>query len=115
MLFTLPEVPLPDAAAGIRIGGPVTLEALLAALYDGLRLATLLLCVGAANALANPKRLLRAMPAALYEVGVAVMVALSLAPQLIESGQRVRARPAGCAARRGRRFHVFREHRRCRC
>ena len=39
ILFTLPEVPLPDAAAGIRIGGPVSLEGLLAALYDGLRLA----------------------------------------------------------------------------
>ena len=62
VLFTLPEVPLPDAAAGIRIGGPVSLEGLLAAVYDGLRLATLLLCVGAANVLANPKRLLKAMP-----------------------------------------------------
>ena len=63
---------------------------MLAAVYDGLRLATLLLCVGAANTLANPKRLLQSMPAALHEVGVAVTVALSVAPQLIESGQRVR-------------------------
>jgi len=61
-----------------------------AAFYDGLRLATLLICVGAANVLANPKRLLRAVPAALHEVGVAVTVALSVAPQLVESGQRVR-------------------------
>ena len=91
ILFTLPELPLPAAAAGIRIGGPVSLEGLLAALYDGLRLAVLLLCVGAANVLANPKRLLKAMPAALHEIGVAVTVALSVAPQLIESGQRVRA------------------------
>lgn len=90
VLITLPEVPLPDVAAGIRIGGPVSLEGVLAALYDGLRLATLLLCVGAANLLANPKRLLRAMPAALHEVGVAVTIALSVAPQLVESGQRVR-------------------------
>jgi energy-coupling factor transport system permease protein len=108
ILFTLPEVPLPAAAAGIRIGGPVSLEGLLAALYDGMRLAVLLLCVGAANVLANPKRLLKAMPAALHEIGVAVTVALSVAPQLIESGQRVRA------ARRlrgetGPRWHVFRE------
>jgi len=107
-LFTLPELPLPAAAAGIRIGGRVSVEGLLAALYDGLRLATLLLCVGAANVLANPKRLLKAMPSALHEVGVAVTVALSVAPQLIESGQRVRA------ARRlrgegGRRRHLLRE------
>lgn len=108
ILFTLPELPLPDAAAGIRVGGPVSLEGMLAALFDGLRLATLLLCVGAANVLANPKRLLKAMPAALHEVGVAVTVALSVAPQLVESGQRVRAarRLRGGA---GRRFHVFRE------
>ena len=49
-----PELPLPGWAQGVRIGGPVTLEALLFALYDGLRLATLLICVGAANALASP-------------------------------------------------------------
>ena len=98
ILFTLPEVPLPDAVAGIRLGGAVSAEGVLAAVYDGLRLATLLLCVGAANTLANPKRLLQSMPAALHEIGVAVTVALSVAPQLIESGQRVHARPA--AARR---------------
>lgn len=90
VLFTLPEIPLPDAVAGIRIGGPVSAEGVLAAVYDGLRLATLLLCVGAANVLANPKRLLKAMPAALHELGVAITVALSVAPQLVESGQRVR-------------------------
>ena len=58
VLFTLPEIPLPEAAAGIRIGGPVALEGILAAIYDGLRLATLLVCLGGANVLANPKRLL---------------------------------------------------------
>jgi energy-coupling factor transport system permease protein len=108
VLFTLPEIPLPAAAAGIRIGGPVSLEGVLGAVYDGLRLAVLLLCVGAANVLANPKRLLKAMPAALHEVGVAIIVALTVAPQLIESGQRVhRARRLRGGERR--RFHVFRE------
>ena len=90
VLFTLPELPLPDVAAGIRIGGPVSLEGILAAVYDGLRLATMLACIGAANALANPKRLLRAMPGALYEAGSAVVVALSVAAQLVESVHRVR-------------------------
>lgn len=90
VLFTLPELDLPDAAAGIRIGGPVTLEGLLAALYDGIRLATLLLCIGAANMLANPKRLLKSLPPAIHELGVAVTVALTVAPQLVESGQRIR-------------------------
>lgn len=89
ILFTLPEIPLPDGAAGIQIGGPVSAEGLLAALYDGLRLATLILCVGAANTLANPKRLLKSLPSALHEIGVSVTVALSVAPQLVESGLRV--------------------------
>lgn len=108
VLFTLPQIPLPEAAAGIRIGGPVSAEGVLAALYDGLRLATLLLCVGAANVLANPKRLLKAMPAALHELGVAVTVALSVAPQLVESGQRVR-RARRLRGEAGRRMRVLKE------
>ncbi|WP_100445104.1 CbiQ family ECF transporter T component [Glycomyces xiaoerkulensis] len=90
VLFRLPEVRLPDWAAGFRLGGAVTTEGALAAAYDGLRLATLLVCVGAANALASPRRLLRSMPAALYEVSVAVVVALSVAPQLVSSVTRIR-------------------------
>ncbi|MFD8150187.1 CbiQ family ECF transporter T component [Streptomyces sp. NPDC059720] len=90
-LFTLPEAGLPDWAQGIRLGGRVTAEALVFALYDGLRLATLLICVGAANALANPARLLKSVPGALYEMGVAVVVALTFAPSLIADVQRLRA------------------------
>ncbi|PPK63078.1 energy-coupling factor transporter transmembrane component T [Actinokineospora auranticolor] len=90
VLFTLPEIPLPDWAAGIRIGGPVTAEGLAHALYLGLQLATLLCCVGAANALADPRRLLKSVPAALYEVSAAVVVALTLAPQLAVSARSVR-------------------------
>ncbi|WHT23567.1 energy-coupling factor transporter transmembrane component T [Crossiella sp. CA-258035] len=90
VLFTLPQIVLPELVAGIRLFGPVAAEQLLGGLYDGLRLAAMLICLGAANALANPKRLLKAVPGALYEVGTAVVVALSVAPQLIESVLRVR-------------------------
>ncbi|MGN6243774.1 MAG: energy-coupling factor transporter transmembrane component T [Motilibacteraceae bacterium] len=91
VVLDLPQVPLPSAFAGIRLGGPVSLEGLAAALYEGLRLATLLACVGAANALASPSRLLRSVPGALYEAGVALVVAMTFAPQLVESVGRVRA------------------------
>jgi energy-coupling factor transport system permease protein len=91
VLVHLPEATLPHWAAGVRLGGDVTLEGVLSAMYAGLQLATMLACVGAANALANPRRLLRAVPGALYEVGVAVVVALSFSPQLIEGVGRVRA------------------------
>ncbi len=90
VLFTLPEVQLPAWAAGIRLGGPVTAETLAYTAYDSLRLGLMLICLGAANALANPKRALRSVPAALYEASVAVVIALSVAPQLVESTQRIR-------------------------
>jgi energy-coupling factor transport system permease protein len=89
-LFTIPAVDLPGWAAGVTLGGPVTAEAIVAAFDEGLQLAVLLACVGAANSLASPYRLLRSMPAILYELGVAVTVALSFAPQATLSAQRVR-------------------------
>lgn len=102
VLLELPEIPLPDVARGIRLLGTVTAESVLAGLYDGMRLAAIVICVGAANALANPKRLLAAMPPALYEVGTAMIVALSVFPQLAESVQRVnRARRLRGDAGRG--------------
>ncbi len=108
VLFTLPEIPLPEAAAGIRIGGPVSLEGVLAAFYDGLRLATMIICMGAANVLANPKRLLKSVPSALFEVGSAITVALTVAPQLAESAQRV-ARARKLRGEVGRRTRWFRQ------
>jgi energy-coupling factor transport system permease protein len=102
ILFRLPRIPTPAWYAGVQIGGPVPLEAVLSAALDGAKLACLLCCIGAANTLANPKRALRVLPGALYELGVAVTVALSVAPQLVESVQRVRrARRLRGADRRG--------------
>lgn len=91
VLLDLPAVPLPGWVAGVTLLGPVTRESLLAGLYDGLRLATIVVCVGAANALANPKRLLRSVPPALYEIGTALVVAVSVLPQFADSARRVRA------------------------
>lgn len=102
VLLDLPGVPLPDWAAGIVLLGPVTLESLLAGLYDGMRLAAIVVCVGAANALANPKRLLRSVPPALYEVGTALVVAVTVLPQLGDSARRVRAAQALRAGATGR-------------
>ena len=90
VLFTLPELVLPEIVRGIRVGGPVSAEGLLASFYDGLRLAAMLVCVGAANLLADPRRLLKSVPGALYEIGTATVVALSIAPQLVTSAARVR-------------------------
>ena len=108
VLFTLPHVPLPSWAEGVSIGGPVTAEALLQAFVQGLRLAVVLLCFGAANSLASPYRLLRCLPAVLYEAGVAITVSLAFAPELVISigdvrdARRLRGRPVrGFAGLRG--------------
>ena len=71
-------------------GGQVTLEAVLRAFYEGLQLAVILCCVGAANSLGSARRLLRYVPGALYEIGVACVIALTFAPQLVTDAQRVR-------------------------
>ena len=91
VLLDLPTLHTPGWYAGIQVLGPVTLEAVLAAAVDGLRLGTLMCCIGAANALANPRRALRVLPGALYELGIILVVAISVAPQLVESIQRVRS------------------------
>lgn len=104
VLFSLPEVPLPAWAAGIRIGGPVTLEGVLFATYEAVRLGAILLCVGAATALANPRRALKSVPAAFHQVSTAIVIALTVAPQLVESGKRIRR----ARALRGRPARGFR-------
>lgn len=90
VLFELPGVSFPQWMSGLRLGGSVTLEALLGAFYDGLRLATIAIVIGAANSLASPTRLLKAVPTALYELGVSIIVALTFVPQLTTDAGRIR-------------------------
>ncbi len=78
------------------------------AAVDGLRLAVVLVCFGAANSLASPYRLLRCLPPVLYEAGVAVTVSLSFAPEVVmaiagvRDARRLRGRPTrGVAGLRG--------------
>ncbi|HET7173704.1 MAG TPA: energy-coupling factor transporter transmembrane component T [Nocardioidaceae bacterium] len=91
VIVDLPQLPLPAWLAGLKLGGLVTWEAVLTAFAAGLQLAAIICCVGTANALASAQRLLRCVPAALYEAGVAVVVAMTFAPQLVADAARVRA------------------------
>jgi energy-coupling factor transport system permease protein len=86
----LPGIDLPAWFAGVRLGGTVMLEPMLQALYDGLRLAAIIVAVGAAGSLASPARVLKSVPAAVYEVGVSVVVASTFVPQLVTDVARVR-------------------------
>ncbi len=101
-LFRLPQVPLPQWLAGVSLGGPVTLEAALAAAAEGMRLAVMLLTFGAANALAPPARLLRYLPRGFQAAGVAVTVALGAFAELTVAFRRVyRARQLRAVRVRG--------------
>lgn len=103
VLVDLPEIPLPWWVAGIRLLGPISLESVLTGFYDGARLATMIICLGAANSLANPKKLLASLPSALHELGTILVVAIGVFPQLGDSVLRVtRARRLRRAAAAGR-------------
>jgi energy-coupling factor transport system permease protein len=74
----------------VELFGRVSYQSLTAAVKDGLKMAAVILAIGLANTLANPRRLLKNMPGALYEVATAFVIAINLAPQIIASAQRVR-------------------------
>ncbi len=89
-LFTLPHLPLPSWMPGIRIGGPVMLERITLTLHEAIVLAGIIMILGAAASLTSPNRLLRVLPIYIYEVGVAVVIATTLVPQLVSSVYRIR-------------------------
>ena len=68
----------------------MTAQEAIGAFCQGLQIAVILACFGAANSLASSFRLLRCVPAGLYEVAVAVTVAISFTPQVVLSIGRVR-------------------------
>lgn len=88
-LFRIPPVQLPEWAAGIHVFGTVYLEGLIIATTQGLTLGTMIVAVGAANSLADPKKLLKSLPGALGELGTAVVIGISIAPQMAESAFRI--------------------------
>ena len=90
-LITLPgfEINL-GVGSALQIMGPISAASFFAALVDGLRLAAIILAIGMANSLANPRKLLKATPGALYEIATAISISINLAPQLIASLNRVR-------------------------
>ena len=89
-LFRLPIVQLPSWMPGIRIGGAVTAERLSSSLHEGIIIATMILLFGAASALTSPHKLLRVLPFFIYEIGITLVIATSVFPQLVQSLHRIR-------------------------
>lgn len=90
VVLDLPTLRAPDWAVGVHLFGPVTTTGLATAAAAGLQLATLVVCFGAASALADPRRALRSLPAAMHHLGTAVVIAVSVTPQLVTAAAAVR-------------------------
>ena len=90
VIFTIPRVALPIWMPGIRIGGAVTIERMSSSLHEGIIIAALIALFGAATSLTSPHRLLRVTPSFIYEIGITLVIATSLFPQLATSAQRIR-------------------------
>jgi energy-coupling factor transporter transmembrane protein EcfT len=90
VIFSIPRIHLPTWIPGIRIGGAVTLERLSSSLHEGIIIAAMIALFGAATSLTSPHRLLRVTPAFIYEIGITLVIATSLFPQLTTSARRIR-------------------------
>ncbi len=91
VLFTIPSITLPDLFVGIRLGGDVTSQRLTTAFDEAILLVALILIFAAASALSNPHEFLRVLPRKYYGIGLATVIASSVAPQSARSIERVRA------------------------
>ena len=83
VLFELPE-------SWPIIGGPVTLEAVIAGAVNGLALLTILAVFAAFNAGVDHYQLLRATPAFLFQAGVVVSIAITFVPQMVLAAREIR-------------------------
>jgi energy-coupling factor transport system permease protein len=90
VLFKLPILDLPSWMPGIRVGGSVTLERLSSSLHEGVIIATMIALFGAATSLTSPHKLLRVTPSFIYEIGITLVIATSIFPQLATSARRIR-------------------------
>lgn len=90
ILFTIPQMQLPDLFVGIRIGGPITSQRLLSGFDEAILLVALILLFATANALSNPHSLLRVLPKKFYGIGLASVISSSVAPQAARGIERVR-------------------------
>jgi energy-coupling factor transport system permease protein len=89
-IFTLPTLSVAGPAGGLELFGTVTSTSVYSGFCDGAVLATMVLVIGAANAVADPVRLLTVLPAGLAAMSTAVVVALAALPQLARAVRRVR-------------------------
>jgi energy-coupling factor transport system permease protein len=101
ILFTIPGPEVPHWLGGLRLGGPVSAEGLVAAGVRGMAILCVLLAFGVFNGAVSPHRVLRSTPAALFHASLVVTVGLTLLPSSIEDLRRIRELRALRGARGG--------------
>ena len=103
ILFTMPGPEVPGWLGGLRLGGPVSAEGLVAASVRGMAILSIFLAFGVFNGAVSPHRVLRTTPGALFHASLVLTVGLALLPASIEDLRRIREMRALRGARGGMR------------
>lgn len=90
ILFTVPGPDFPSWMGGLRLGGPVSAEGLVAAAVRGLSIACIVVAFSGFSTSVSPQRLLRTSPAALFQAGLVLTIGLTLVPAIADDLRRVR-------------------------
>jgi energy-coupling factor transport system permease protein len=90
VLFEVPGPEFPEWFGGLRLGGPVTAEALAGASLRGLAILCVFLGFAVFNGAVSPVRLLRLAPASLFHASLVVTVGLTLLPSIVSDTRRIR-------------------------
>lgn len=101
ILFTIPGPAIPRWLGGLRLGGPVSAEGLVAAGIRGTAILSVFLSFGVFNGAVSPHRVLRTTPGALFQASLVLTVGLTLLPASIEDLRRIREMRALRGARGG--------------
>ena len=91
ILFSLPQLQLPEWLAGVRVGGDVTSERLISVFTESMKFAIVLIAFGAASALSSPIQIIKSISSRVYLFGVVLLIAVSILPQIVQSFNRVLA------------------------
>jgi len=89
ILFSIPQLELPNWLAGIRVGGEITQERLISVITESLKFAVVLIAFGAASALSSPVQVIKLISGRIYLFGVTLMISVSVLPQIVHSFNRV--------------------------
>jgi energy-coupling factor transport system permease protein len=90
VLFDVPGPRFPEWFGGLRLGGPVTWEALAGASLRAMAILCVFLAFAVFSGAVSPVRLLRLAPASLFHASLVLTVGLALLPAIVQDTRRIR-------------------------